>query len=134
MSKKFTVTDFAKKYGVSSKEIIKELNGQGVDTPEAEKRVIPEDMIELVDSYFSDLYDSHDAEVPSSRESRKGRGTPRKGFAESPANSGRTKKKNAGGPARDARESASGSGGEILLAPPIIVKDLAEAGTDYVIR
>lgn len=131
MNKKFTVTDFAKKYGVSSKEIIKELNGQGVDTPEAEKSVIPDDMIELVDSYFSDLYDSHDADVPSARESRKGRTSQRKGFSDNAPGSGKPKKKPAGGPApRDGRAdgaAATEAGGEVRLASPIIVKDLAEA-------
>ena len=31
-----TVKDFAVKYNVSSQEIIKELNGQGIDTPKGE--------------------------------------------------------------------------------------------------
>ena len=129
MGKKFTVTDFAKKYGVSSKEIIRELNGQGVDTPNAEKSVIPDDMIELVDSYFSDLYDSHDAELPNAREARKGRTAPRKGFSEGNGGNGggKTKKKSSGAAPREDENAAASSGGEVHLAPPLIVKDLAEA-------
>ena len=128
MNKKFTVTDFAKKYGVSSKEIIRELNGQGVETPDAEKSTIPADMLELVDSYFSDLYDSHDADLPSSRESRKGKGPSRKGFSENNLGSGGGKghKKSGAAPARESSDGA-GAGGEVRLAPPVIVKDLAEA-------
>ena len=128
MNKKFTVTDFAKKYGVSSKEIIRELNGQGVETPDAEKSTIPADMLELVDSYFSDLYDSHDADLPSSRESRKGKGPSRKGFSESNLGpgSGKSRKKSGAAPAHESGEGA-GAGGEVRLAPPVIVKDLAEA-------
>ena len=65
MNKKLKVTDLAKKYGVSTREIIRELNGQGVDTPDADKSVIPEDMVELIDSYLADLYSAPDADVPA---------------------------------------------------------------------
>ena len=51
-----SVKDFAVKYKVSSLEIIKELNSQGIDTPKGETSKIPEDMIELIDAYFDDLY------------------------------------------------------------------------------
>ena len=51
-----SVKDFAVKYKVSSQEIIKELNSQGIDTPKGETSKIPEDMIELIDAYFDDLY------------------------------------------------------------------------------
>ena len=53
MNKEIKVTDFAKKYGVSAKEIIRELNSQGVDTPDAEKSVIPEDMVAMVKAALS---------------------------------------------------------------------------------
>ena len=85
MNKKLKVTDLAKKYGVSAKEIIKELNGQGVETPDAEKSVIPDDMVELIDSYLADLYDSPEADVPSARGTRKTKGPSKKGnFSENP--------------------------------------------------
>ena len=128
MNKKATVTDFAKKYGVSSKEIIRELNGQGVETPDAEKSVIPADMLELVDSYFSDLYDSHDTDVPNAREARRSKGPSRKGFSENNSGSGggKPRKKTGSTPANDGN-SGTGAGGEVRLAPPVIVKDLAEA-------
>ena len=128
MNKKTTVTDFAKKYGVSSKEIIRELNGQGVETPDAEKSVIPADMLELVDSYFSDLYDSHEADEPNAREARRSKGPSRKGFSEnnSGSGSGKPRKKTGSTPANDG-SAGTGAGGEVRLAPPVIVKDLAEA-------
>ena len=57
-----SVKDFAVKYKVSSLEIIKELNSQGIDTPKGETSKIPEDMIELIDAYFDDLYTVEAAE------------------------------------------------------------------------
>ena len=113
MNKKLKVTDLAKKYGVSAKEIIKELNGQGVDTPEAEKSVIPDDMVELIDSYLADLY-SADADVPAStRDSRKGKGAPKKGGFSDASGGGKARRK---GPAPSGDRSAGGepaSGGEV---------------------
>ena len=115
------VTDFAKKYGVSAKEIIKELNGQGIDTPEAEKSVISEDMVELVDGYFADLYSEEDNHPLARDNAKKGKGTPRRG-SEGPVPSGRAKK----GKAPSGADNVS-AGGEIKLGTPIIVKNLAEA-------
>ena len=126
MNRQLKVTDFAKKYGVSSKEIIKELNSQGVDTPDAEKSVIPEDMIELVDGYFSDLYEQHDADLPMGRESRKGKGVSRKNYPEQQPG-GRNRKKSAGPSSRDDRSVSNSAGGELRISPPLIVKTLAEA-------
>ena len=60
---KLYVKDLAKKYGVSFKEIILELNKQGIETPKAENSQIPEDMAELVELFFADLYDQGEAAV-----------------------------------------------------------------------
>ena len=130
MNKKIKVTDLAKKYGVSAKEIIKELNGQGVDTPDAEKSVIPDDMAELIDSYLADLYDSPENDVPSARETRKSKGPSKKGNFSENQSGGNGKMRRKGVPASGDRNTASAdqaAGGEVRLAPPIIVKDLAEA-------
>ena len=129
MNKKLKVTDLAKKYGVSAKEIIKELNGQGVETPDAEKSVIPDDMVELIDSYLADLYDSPEADVPSARETRKSKGPSKKGnFSENQGGGKAPKRKGGGAPdGRSDAPAASAEGGEIRLTPPFIVKDLAEA-------
>ena len=42
MSKELKVKEIAKQYGVSAKEIIEELAGQGIETPQAENSVIPD--------------------------------------------------------------------------------------------
>ncbi len=116
------VTDFAKKYGVSAKEIIKELNGQGIDTPNAEKSVIPDDMVELVDGYFSDLYADEESHPMARDNAKKGKASPRRG-GEGSMQSNRTAKKG-----RTPAGAGSGpAGGEIKLSSPIIVKNLAEA-------
>ncbi len=130
MNKQPTVTDLAKKYGVSSKEIIKELNAQGITTPEAEKSVIPEDMVELVDGYFADLYDHGEPGVPDIRGSKKNRNASRKGAPDSSAG-GKSRKKAAPAARENNSGAASGavpaSGGELKITSPIIVKTLAEA-------
>ena len=71
MAKTSSVKDLAKKYGVSTQEIIRELNGQGIDTDKGDASRIPEDMEELVAAYFDELYDPEMA-VPAERGSRKG--------------------------------------------------------------
>ena len=63
MSKELKVKEIAKQYGVSAKEIIEELAGQGIETPQAENSVIPDDMVELVEAYFADLFEQ-EAEAP----------------------------------------------------------------------
>ena len=71
---KLTVKDLAQKYGVSAQEIIRELSGQGIDVDKAEKSVIPEDMAELVDAFFDDLYNAEDTHVISGKRSSGGNG------------------------------------------------------------
>jgi translation initiation factor IF-2 len=128
VNKKLKVTDLAKKYGVSAKEIIRELNGQGVETPDAEKSVIPDDMVELIDSYLADLYDSPEADIPAARDTRKGKGPSKKGnFSENQGGGKSPRRKGGNAPDGRSEAPAAAAGGEIRLTPPFIVKDLAEA-------
>lgn len=60
MSKILKVKDIAKQYGVSTKSIAAALKEQGIPVPDAENSVIPDDMVELVESYFADLYGQDD--------------------------------------------------------------------------
>ena len=70
------VKDIAKQYGVPSRTVLEELAGQGIETPDAENSIIPEDMVELVESYFADLFEAEETAMPKSN--RKG-GAPKKG-------------------------------------------------------
>ena len=127
MTKKtMTVKDLASKYMVSAQEIIKELNGQGIDTPKAENSKIPEDMIELVDAYFDDLYNLEEAAVSSAVAKKVSGGNnkkqPRRSGVENTqqpkTKTKSSKNKNAGGGDSDTTVYFSG---------PLVVKDLAEA-------
>ena len=62
MSKSLTVKDLAAKYGVSANLIAAELVRQGVKVDKAEKTRIPEDMTDLIESFFDDLYGQQDEE------------------------------------------------------------------------
>ena len=62
-SKSLTVKDLAEKYGVSAKLIAAELVRQGVEVNKAEKTKIPEDMTDLIESFFDDLYGQQDDEA-----------------------------------------------------------------------
>ena len=59
-----TVKSLAKKYGVAARDIIRELNDQGFDNITAVDDVIDGDSVELVESYFNDLYDSDEPVMP----------------------------------------------------------------------
>ena len=120
-----TVKDFAVKYNVSSQEIIKELNSQGVDTPKGESSKIPEDMIELVDAYLDDLY-TVEADVSSAvakkvasgggkKNPPRRSGTEKEQFKNAPKNKGKAKSEN------------SSKDKNITLSVPLLVKDLADA-------
>jgi len=52
--KKLKVKNLAETYGLSPKKVIAELNSQGIEAKDASS-VIPEDMTELVEDYFSNL-------------------------------------------------------------------------------
>ena len=58
--KKLKVKDLAETYKVSVEEVIAELTRQGI-TVKAASSQIPEDMVELVEAYFDDLYVGDDA-------------------------------------------------------------------------
>ena len=122
MAKTSSVKDLAKKYGVSTQEIIRELNGQGIDTDKGDASCIPEDMEELVAAYFDELYDPEMA-VPAERGSRKGG---KKGSAHreerSHDRSGSQRKENAPSAA-----APVAPGSEVEMSSPIIIKNLAEA-------
>ena len=69
-----TVKSLAKKYGVSARDIIKELNNQGFDNISGVDDVIDPDSVELVESYFSDLYDRDEPEAPKGGRKSGGKG------------------------------------------------------------
>ena len=74
MGKILKVKDIAKQYGVPAKSVIEELAGQGIEADDAENSVIPDDMIELVEMYFADLYDqdSEPAAAADKKPAKKG--------------------------------------------------------------
>ena len=124
---KLTVKDLAQKYGVSAQEIIRELAGQGIDVDKAEKSVIPEDMAELVDAFFDDLYNAEDTPVVSGKRSNNGngkKGAPKRG-SENQKGADRNNFRKGPKPGDNSQSVAPGS--EITLTAPFVVKNLAEA-------
>ena len=119
-----TVKELAKKYGVSARDIIRELNDQGIETDNSVNSVIPEDMQELVESYFADLYESEDIHVHNA-DTRSGKNGGK--------NNSRGKEKNV--PVKNQKQNSSAAAGAdssvegkvITLPSPVIVKVLAEA-------
>ena len=129
MSKELKVKEIAKQYGVSAKEIIEELAGQGIETPQAENSVIPDDMVELVEAYFADLFEQ-EAEAPVDKKTvKKG---PKKASStkkEEPGRGGKNRPQPQK-PSTTSSASAASSAvvdGKLTLPAPIIVKTLAEA-------
>ena len=125
---KLTVKDLAQKYGVSAQEIIRELSGQGIDVDKAEKSVIPEDMAELVDAFFDDLYNAEDTHVISGKRSSGGngkKGAPKRG-SENQKGADRNNNFRKGPKPGDSSQSVA-PGSEISLSAPFVVKNLAEA-------
>ncbi len=122
MAKKLKVKSIAQQYHVDVKVILDELEAQKI---ELEDDAVPEDMAELVESYFADLF-GDDAPAPATVKNRsshkKGRGSERE--MEHPA-AGRNKGRNKAG------ESASGNsaaaGGVVTLEAPFVVKNIAES-------
>lgn len=126
MSKILKVKDIAKQYGVSTKSIAAALEEQGIPVPDAENSVIPDDMVELVESYFADLYGQDDpvdeGKKGSSRKGGRKAGAPKREEAPRGRKGGR-----AGREPASAAAASSGKGGKVTLSSPIIVKALAEA-------
>ena len=126
MSKILKVKEIAKQYGVSAKEIIEELASQGIETPEAENSVIPDDMVELVEAYFADLFEQ-EAEAPVDKKAaRKGARKAPAGKKEETARGGKNRPQSQKAAAGAAASSAVVDG-KLTLPSPIIVKVLAEA-------
>lgn len=129
MSKELKVKEIAKQYGVSAKEIIEELAGQGIETPQAENSVIPDDMVELVEAYFADLFEQ-EAEAPVDKKTvKKG---PKKASSTKKEEPGRGSKNRPQPQKPSTTSSASAASsavvdGKLTLPAPIIVKTLAEA-------
>lgn len=97
-AKSLKVKDLAGKYGVSPKDIVKELQEQGYDSVTGPSSVIPQDEVELVEVIISEFQEKMKSN------SRKGK------------------------PGKDQNFSSKASSvSEVTIAPPIIVKALAEA-------
>ncbi|WP_417169400.1 translation initiation factor IF-2 [Victivallis sp.] len=126
MNKILKVKDIAKQYGVPARTILEELAGQGIETPDAENSVIPEDMVELVESYFADLFEADETAMPKSN--RKG-GAPKKGGSKKDDSHNKRQSSAPGRSGGKAPQSTSSavSGGKLTLPAPILVKTLAEA-------
>ena len=126
MNKILKVKDIAKQYGVPARTILEELAGQGIETPDAENSVIPEDMVELIESYFADLFEMDEAALPKSN--RKG-GAPKKGGSKKDDSHNKRQSSAPGRSGGKAPQSTSSavSGGKLTLPAPILVKTLAEA-------
>ena len=117
------VKDLAKQYNVNPTIIIRELEEQGIpaDSPDS---VIPEDMVELVESYFADLYDQED-EIADKRSSKNAKGSKKAPRREENHNNFNKSKS---GKSKDNSAVASQVvDGVVTLPAPIVVKTLAEA-------
>ncbi len=126
MSKALTVKDLAAKYGVSSNLIAAELVRQGVKVDKAEKTKIPEDMTDLIESFFDDLYGQQDEEALVAKGGKRS-GAQKKGGTKKEEASPRNASSRKGEGAPEAGKGASGGGKKVILSSPIVVKALAEA-------
>ena len=111
-----TVKSLAKKYGVSARDIVRELNDQGFDDISDVNDIIPEDSIELVESYFNDLYDTEEIAAPKSKRNS---GKPQRSKGQEKNMPSSKDNRNQSG--------KSASPDTVTLPSPVIVKDLAEA-------
>ena len=125
--KKLKVKDLAETYKVSVEEVIAELTRQGI-TVKAASSQIPEDMVELVEAYFDDLYVGDDAPaVKDDRPRNKQKSRGKEDFERSGKNNKPGKHKD-----NSASESTPAAGGAVVdgvarLSAPFIVKNVAEA-------
>ncbi len=134
--KKLSVKSIARQYHVKEQVVVDELAGQGV-TPDGD--VIPEDMAELVEAYFADLFGEEPSAPSAGKNTKGGRPRPSKDVKggkdggrssrESAGRGGRAGKTagGAGGAAAGSSAPAESSGRTVKLETPIIVKVLAEA-------
>ena len=125
--KKLKVKDLAETYKVSTDEVIAELTRQGI-TVKAASSQIPEDMVELVEAYFDDLYHGEEAPVVKNddrhRNKTKSRGKEEIERAGKPGKQGKSKENR---PAESAAVGGSVVDGVARLSAPFIVKNVAEA-------
>ena len=125
--KKLKVKDLAETYKVSVDEVIAELTRQGI-TVKAASSQIPEDMVELVEAYFDDLYVGDDAPaVKDDRPRNKQKSRGKEEFERSGKNNKPGKHKDSA-----AADNAPAAGGAVVdgvarLSAPFIVKNVAEA-------
>ena len=121
MGKILKVKDIAKQYGVPAKSVIEELAGQGIEANDAENSVIPDDMIELVEMYFADLYDqdSEPAAAADKKPAKKGGKKPPAGRREEHGGDrGKGSPHKGGRPQPAAVSSARAAGGKVTLPAP----------------
>ncbi len=121
MAKGLKVKSIAQLYHVDVKVILEELEAQKIDL---DGDTIPEDMVELVESHFADLYQDDTPNVPvakvkgnnrKSRENGKGKGSGK----------GNEMTQNSNNSSKNSAKSEV-SGGAISLNPPFVVKNIAE--------
>ena len=126
MSKSLTVKDLAAKYGVSANLIAAELVRQGVKVDKAEKTRIPEDMTDLIESFFDDLYGQQDEEALIPKGGKRAGSSKKGGSRREEIVPKDNHRKNAD--SSSVQEKAAGSeGNTITLSSPIVVKTLADA-------
>lgn len=133
------VSTFAVKYGLTSKEVLKELAAQGYENIRTATNNIPAEDLPLIESYFDELMEKRNPqhalieEVEARMESRSGSPQKNKKRSGEEQNQGGKHDKNFGkGGKFHSRENnssaeAPAAGGEIHIKPPVVVKALAEA-------
>lgn len=132
------VKAFADKYGLTSKEVLKELAAQGYDNIRTASNNMPMEDLPLIESYFDELMEKRNPqsalieEVESRMESRSGGQNKNKKRSGEEQNQGGKRDKNFGkGGKFPPRENGSSAdipaGGEIHIKPPVVVKALADA-------
>ena len=133
------VSTFAVKYGLTSKEVLKELAAQGYENIRTATNNIPAEDLPLIESYFDELMEKRNPqhalieEVEARMESRSGGPQKNKKRSGDEQNQGGKHDKNFGkGGKFHSRENnssaeAPAAGGEIHIKPPVVVKALAEA-------
>ena len=126
MSKSLTVKDLAAKYGVSANLIAAELVRQGVKVDKAEKTKIPEDMTDLIESFFDDLYGQQDEEALLPKGGKRA-GAPKKGNSRREEVVPKDNHRKGADSSSEQEKSAGSSGNTITLSSPIVVKTLADA-------
>ena len=135
------VKAFADKYGLTSKEVLKELAAQGYDNIRTASNNMPMEDLPLIESYFDELMEKRNPqnalieEVESRMESRSGGQAKSKKRSGEEQNLGGKRDKNSGKggkfPPRDNNNGGNAeapvAGGEIHIKPPVVVKALADA-------